>query len=249
MFCAMSGKRIHLSVIDSTNSYTNTLIGQNGIEPWTVVSADFQAAGRGQRGKNWQVEPHKNLTFSVVISPEIYLDHQFVISFLAVHSLISTLGDLGLRAQFKWPNDILVGDKKIAGILIENQVTEGLIKWSVIGIGLNVNQEIFETYPWIATSIKNELKMEVSLPWLLEKIVETMQTIWKTYVQRNTVWDKSFALNHLYGLGQKVGFTQGELEFDGVIVGLNANGGLILEVNGMEKTYYTGEISFRRSVS
>jgi BirA family biotin operon repressor/biotin-[acetyl-CoA-carboxylase] ligase len=246
----MSGNRIHLSVIDSTNSYTNALLSQNGIESWTVVFADFQKAGRGQRGKQWVVEPNKNLTFSVALATNVVVDKQFSISFMVVKSIIETLKDLGLHARFKWPNDILIGEKKIAGILIENQLFEGVINWSIIGIGLNVNQEKFEVFPWEATSVVKELSCDhLVISSLLEKIVAAMRVNWEVIMAKGGEWDQSFAMKHLYGLRQNVILRQGNREFEGVIIGLNPLGGLKIEIDGDEKTFYTGEVTIRRSAS
>lgn len=111
----------------------------------TLVWTDNQTAGRGQRGNSWESEPGANLTFSFTIAPsDLRMDRAFVISEAVSLAVSETLGEVGVEARIKWPNDIYVGDRKICGILIENSVrANGYVSLSVVGVGLNVNQRIF----------------------------------------------------------------------------------------------------------
>jgi len=133
-------KIVRFDTLDSTNS--EALRGD--YPEGTVILADHQTQGRGQRGNVWCSEKSQNLTFSVVHYPDLPLSDSFRISMAAALSVTDLLSSFGIESRIKWPNDIYVGNKKIAGILIENSLSgSSLIRKSVIGIGLNVMQTEF----------------------------------------------------------------------------------------------------------
>ena len=146
---------IKLDAIDSTNSYLKKIILNKDVSDSTIVTAKFQTKGKGQLGTNWQSEDSKNLIFSIYKKDlGIKVKDQFIISIIVSLALIKTLKKNNLpNLRIKWPNDIMSENKKICGILIENIVKEKHIKHAVIGIGLNVNQTIFDNLP-NASSIK-----------------------------------------------------------------------------------------------
>ena len=112
----------------------------------TVVSTYNQTAGRGQRGNSWESEPHKNLTFSVLLKPQhIIAREQFYISEIVSVAIVNTLRKyiIDQPIAIKWPNDIYVNDDKICGILIENTLSGYSISQSIAGIGININQQTF----------------------------------------------------------------------------------------------------------
>lgn len=137
-----------LERVNSTNSYALELIKQSAPAEGYVVWAKEQFAGRGQRGAAWQSEPGSNLTFSIILRPQFLpIAGQFRLTkaiALGIASFVShCLGD-GAHVKIKWPNDIYVKNCKIAGILIENVLEQSVLKYSVAGIGLNVNQVVFD---------------------------------------------------------------------------------------------------------
>jgi BirA family biotin operon repressor/biotin-[acetyl-CoA-carboxylase] ligase len=128
---------------------TNTVAAEMGDSAahGTAVWALTQSAGRGQRGNTWEAEPGKNLTFSLVLRPQyIAAARQFELSMLVSIAIVRVL-ERHLRTEvlIKWPNDIYVGDKKICGILIENTLSGTSIDRSIVGIGINVNQQFFQS--------------------------------------------------------------------------------------------------------
>lgn len=139
---------------DTLNSTNTTAMGAE-YGHGDVVVADRQTAGRGQRGNRWEAAVGQNLTFSVVVEPlHLAPGEQFVLSMIAALAVYDTLGELGICARLKWPNDVYVGDAKIAGILIENQLMGAhAINKSVIGVGLNVNQREFVQMEVMPTSV------------------------------------------------------------------------------------------------
>lgn len=140
---------IFLPEVQSTNSYAIELLKNvNPIEGTTIYTT-HQTQGRGQRGNAWISEPGRNIAVSLIIKPSFLsldkLFYLYIISALAVHDLMAELLDSSqFDIKIKWPNDILVNSKKIAGILNENIISNGVVNTSIVGIGMNLNQTNFE---------------------------------------------------------------------------------------------------------
>ncbi|WP_159636983.1 biotin--[acetyl-CoA-carboxylase] ligase [Sphingobacterium composti Ten et al. 2007 non Yoo et al. 2007] len=132
--------------LPSTNDYLKELLSKfKPLEQFTVIMAKNQTAGKGQRGNTWNSEPDSNLTASFLISPEkLEISNQFSLTVLASLAVYDTLKTLGFqKLSIKWPNDIMIENKKVAGILIENKIAGTYINHSIIGIGINVYQKQF----------------------------------------------------------------------------------------------------------
>ncbi len=135
--------------VDSTNSYAINLLKNVKLAEGTVVHTARQTNGKGQRGSLWIAEHNSNVTASVILNPGfLNIENQFYLYIISALACYDTITDLLNSSQFdikiKWPNDILLNRKKISGILIENTLQQQHLGWSVIGIGINVNQEVFE---------------------------------------------------------------------------------------------------------
>lgn len=128
--------------IDSTNSQANRELAD--APHGSVWVADFQTAGRGQRGNRWESKSAENLTFSILLRP-IFLHptQQFLISIIAALGVMRYLNGKGIAAKIKWPNDIYIGNKKICGMLIEHSISSDKLSGSIVGIGFNLNQKEF----------------------------------------------------------------------------------------------------------
>ncbi|KAA6306643.1 Bifunctional ligase/repressor BirA, partial [termite gut metagenome] len=130
---------IHLTEADSTSRYLTALCEQNRIEEFTVVLSDFQTAGRGQQDNSWEAEKGKNLLFSFVLYPSfLEARNQFLLSQIIALSVKEELDEWASGFSVKWSNDIYWENKKICGILIENDLTGSRIERSIVGIGLNI---------------------------------------------------------------------------------------------------------------
>lgn len=142
-------KLIKLNAIDSTNTFLKQLAATERVENFTVVAAEHQTNGKGQRGAVWSIESGKNLTFSVLYVKNQHLKiNLFTLNVIVALSVVEGLQLISSKQfKIKWPNDILADNKKIAGILIENSIKSQAEIQSVIGIGINVNQENFENLP------------------------------------------------------------------------------------------------------
>ena len=143
--------------LDSTSDEARRQI--RGLDNMSVVAAVCQYSGRGQRGNRWISAPGENLTFSVVLKPSgpplrgMLPSGQFAISEMAALAVRDYLVSRGVPAIVKWPNDVFVGDRKISGMLIENSVLPGSIEWSILGIGINLNQKDFPVMAAEAASL------------------------------------------------------------------------------------------------
>ena len=135
---------IRVKVVDSTNNYLKKLVHDEHPEEGSMVITKFQSAGRGQMGNGWASKAGKNLLLSLLIYPDNLLaNEQFIISRMASLAVKNCLDQFVDDIRIKWPNDIYWKDKKIAGMLIENDVQGRYIQNSVIGIGININQPSF----------------------------------------------------------------------------------------------------------
>lgn len=142
MLMIIGSEYIYRESTDSTNSYAQQLVKKVKPVEGTVIHTGYQTAGRGQKGNRWESERNKNLLFSIILYPiMIRPEDQFIISMAVSLGICDFISRHVKNCTIKWPNDIYVGDDKIAGILIENSLSGDTIESSVVGIGLNVNQE------------------------------------------------------------------------------------------------------------
>jgi len=170
-------KIIKLDAIDSTNSFLKDLAQDSSIEDYTIVTTKTQTSGRGQMNNSWVSEPNKNLTFSLFTRfKNLAIEHQPYLSFAVALAIFEVLDEVSVPdLGIKWPNDILSGNKKICGILVETTFTKQKIKNTVIGIGLNVNQKEFPEQLSNASSLVNILGKELNLDALLTSLIENLR--------------------------------------------------------------------------
>ena len=237
---------IKLDAIDSTNSYLKKIILEKDISDYTIVTANFQTEGKGQLGYIWESEDSKNLLCSIYKKDlGIKVEDQFVLSMLVSLSIVRTLENLNLPKLFiKWPNDIMSDNKKICGILIENIVKQNSIKESVIGIGLNVNQNTFKNLP-NATSIKKIKGVAFNIDKLLNDLVNNIK---KQFIDFNqSKIDLIFRQYEdvLYRMNIPSTFKNSEGDvFTGFIKGVNNLGRLkVLLEDNLTKSYSIKDIS------
>jgi len=159
---------------DSTNTQLQN--DRHNLEDLTVYAAFFQTAGRGQRGNRWESKRGENLTFSILFKPEsIAAKDQFVILKAVALGVVDYLAQRGVMCRVKWPNDIYFNDLKICGILIENGISCDKLAYSIAGIGININQEIFDPSAPNPTSLKlltgNEYDIRQELPDIVSSVI------------------------------------------------------------------------------
>lgn len=213
----------------------------------TVIMAENQYAGRGQAQNGWHADPGKNLTFSILLNPGFLdLAEQFDLTravSLGVFDALEPL--LGSQLKIKWPNDIFFADKKLGGMLIENIVQGGRIKNSVIGIGLNINQENFPPDLSGAVSLKQILQTDYDLKTLLSEICGHIEGYYLQLKAGKKEFVRNLYLTRLYWLNEAKRFRSQTGEFEGVIKGVKHNGLLTVENNNGEQMEFSlKEITF-----
>ncbi len=240
-----TGQRlIFVPECQSTNSLMLDLTSKSALPEGTVVITSNQFAGRGQRGNTWQSTAGMNLTFSVLLRPSfLSVKNKFALTITTSLSIFDFLQEKKLPdVKIKWPNDILVGRKKICGMLIENSIQGEMINQSIVGIGLNINQTEFPVSTATSLSIVCERNFDLNeeLNLLLEKLE-------KRYLQLRSGRQAELKieyLQNLLGLNQTQKFISYAQEFEGVIKMVSDSGELIVEINGTKKAFSLKEISF-----
>jgi BirA family biotin operon repressor/biotin-[acetyl-CoA-carboxylase] ligase len=140
----IGSKILHFKKVSSTNTVASRLAKYREVPEGSVVTADFQTGGKGRSGNKWFSEKGRNLLLSIILYPRhISPGDQFFISMTISLGIIDFIDRYTGGGKIKWPNDIYVGDKKIAGILIENSLMGDKMEFSIAGIGININQEVF----------------------------------------------------------------------------------------------------------
>ena len=242
---------IHLKSIDSTNSYASELLRQIKPIEGTLIYTFNQLNGRGQRGNSWECEANQNIALSIIVNPFfLHADKQFIITkivSLAIADLMSeVLRDTkdSLKVKIKWPNDIYVGDKKIAGVLIENTLRDTNLQHSIIGIGVNINQKEFISTKK-AISLQQLLKEEKELMPIVEKLCEAIE---KRYLQLRTnklAEINENYLNKLYQFEEWKNYSCNEQLFEGKILGVTETGKLEIQLRSNEiRRFDLKEIKF-----
>jgi BirA family biotin operon repressor/biotin-[acetyl-CoA-carboxylase] ligase len=166
---------IKIKKTDSTNRWLKEQSEKQALDEGTTVAAEFQTAGKGQRGNRWESEAGKNITCSLILYPRfLSVKQQFLLSEAVALGLKDAVEQYLPPVEIKWPNDIYCRNKKLAGILIENELTGQITCKSIIGIGLNVNQEKFSDAAPKAVSMRQILGKETDPDALLEQTVSAV---------------------------------------------------------------------------
>jgi BirA family transcriptional regulator, biotin operon repressor / biotin---[acetyl-CoA-carboxylase] ligase len=228
----------------STNDALLLLCQREPAPEGTLVITAHQTAGRGQRGNSWEAQPGMNLTFSLLLKPTfLEIQKQFFLNVMVSLGIRDYLTrKAGTKVHIKWPNDILVQEKKICGVLIENQLTGKVISNSVVGIGLNVNQQQFDVPA--ATSIARLTNSPSDLSDELDELVHTLEV---RYLQLKNMRTESMIedyLQNLFLLGAHHRFSDRNGDFDGRILGIDDIGRLRVERNEGVFSYDLKEISY-----
>ena len=241
-------KIIKLNAIDSTNSFLKDLVLNSNEENYTTVTTNKQTKGRGQQKATWLSEPFKNLTFSTFIRfKNLNIKHKKYLNFAVSLAIFDVLSKKQIpKLSIKWPNDILSANKKICGILIENTFIGSTIKNSIIGIGLNVNQELFPKSLPNTTSLKLETSIDFDLDDLLQEVLKNIQEkIYCLELEEFLYLEKRY-LDVLYKKNIPTMFKDSQDKiFMGKIIGISNLGNLLIELED-ESIHEFGlkEISF-----
>lgn len=172
----MNAQNHNIVETDSTNNYLKRLMRKSVLKDYTCVIADFQTAGKGQNINKWESQLGKNALFSIYINPkQISPGNQFIISKIVSLAIVDFLGQHTENISIKWPNDIYVGDRKIAGILIEITIKGSKIENAIVGIGLNLNQTEFSDKLPNPISLKQLNSSNFDIKETIEEIITRIE--------------------------------------------------------------------------
>jgi BirA family biotin operon repressor/biotin-[acetyl-CoA-carboxylase] ligase len=241
-----TGDRLFFETLSSTNDRMLAMLMDGSPAEGTIIYTSFQTGGRGHMGNTWESEKDKNLLFSILLLPDFLLpSEQFELSKIISLALADIVGKYTGNVAIKWPNDILAGDRKIAGILIENVVTFNRITRCIAGIGLNVNQEKFSSNVPNPTSLFLESGCQFDMTDLLDQVVKRIEYWYNVLYKDELNLINSEYLKKLYRINVLSKFiSKGEI-FQAKITRIEPTGELAVETSdGKELTFGFKEIEF-----
>ncbi|RYU94927.1 biotin--[acetyl-CoA-carboxylase] ligase [Emticicia agri] len=236
---------IYLPSCHSTNDVAAEKIQKESIFDGTIVITSDQTAGRGQRGNNWEALPGQNITMSVILKPDfLTATSQFRLNIaisLGVHEFLSKYVAENLR--IKWPNDVYIGNRKMGGILIENTIAGSRLNYSIVGIGLNINQLNFSNDKAISLRLAT-CQDEFDLEKLIEELCVCLEKYYLQLKNGHIDKQKEQYLNMLYRYQETHVFSKNGSSFLGKIVDIADSGQLMLEVEGGIQYFGFKEVAF-----
>lgn len=239
------GSKIYeFDLLESTNEVMKDMIHEGLLEAGTVIRSNYQTKGRGQRGTSWDAEADSNLLFSVQLTPnQLRADQQFVINEFASLALWDVLYSClpDHLVEVKWPNDLLVDGKKVAGMLVENSLKGSSIEWSILGIGINVNQLDFKQLPK-AGSIALFSGKQVDREEIFQEVLKSFDRRWKQLESGENL-RREYAAK-LYGYKLEVPVVIEGKEGKLNVQGLDSYGRLEAKWEGETRVFDLKEISF-----
>ena len=238
---------IHLKEVDSTNNYLKKILYEQRPVEGSVISADFQTAGKGQMGNFWSSENGKNLLLSLLVYPNgLPAKDQFIISRIASLAVKNCLDKFVDDIRIKWPNDIYRKDKKIAGILIENDVQGKFIQNSIIGIGININQQNFADDLPNPISLKQITKTDHDLEYIADIFLKEFFLLYREFQNGNTIQIEDEYMLDLYRVDDYYWFKDANGSFKAIIKEVLPSGHLLLKTmkEGETRQYAFKEVAF-----
>ena len=240
------GRKVHyFSEVTSTNDVAKELAAK-GVEEGTIVLAETQTRGKGRLGRKW-LSPRGGIWFSVILRPKIPARDSYQLTFMAAVAVAKAIRKMfEVNAGIKWPNDVLVNERKVCGILTETTIRGNAVDFAVIGIGVNANVDLTsfpEDLRTSVTSLGAEVKREVDREEFFSALLEELENYYEVLQQKKfeLVLEEWKALTTLFGAHVKV--TSFEEKLKGVAVNVNRNGALeVLLKNGTVRKIVSGDV-------
>ncbi|MFI3200788.1 MAG: biotin--[acetyl-CoA-carboxylase] ligase [Eubacteriales bacterium] len=234
--------------VGSTNQELKKLAEEEALHG-TLYIGEQQVAGRGRRGREWESDTGENITMSLLLRPDFNPDLASRLTLVMAISVAKALEEVtGLSCMIKWPNDILIREKKVCGILTEMSAEMGFIHYVVIGVGINVNHmNIPKHLEEIATSIQKEMGRKCKRTDIIVRTMEYFEEAYETFCQTYDVSEMLDWYNdHLLNKNSMVRVLLPEQEYEAKAIGINEKGELQVERDdGMIENIYAGEVSVR----
>jgi BirA family biotin operon repressor/biotin-[acetyl-CoA-carboxylase] ligase len=222
-----------LSEVDSSNNYAMQRVQAHLAGHGATWFAHYQNAGKGQRGKQWNAEPGQNIMMSCVLEPNtLSIDNQFVLNAAVALGCFDFFNKYAIdNTSIKWPNDIYWGDRKAGGILIENVLNGENWRFSVVGIGLNINQTLFPKTLRNPVSLKQITGKTFNVIALAKELCGNLDSRWKQLLV--TPFEKLLAeySSHLYKINEPAFFKKENAVFNAIVKGVNKKGELLIETD------------------
>lgn len=239
---------VYYEETDSTNTRVKQLAEQ-GAQQGTLVVADRQSAGKGRRGRGWESPKGENIYMSLLLRPKIEPSKAPMLTLVMAYSVALAIREQEeLEVGIKWPNDLVVGTKKICGILTEMNAEIDYINYVVIGVGINVNVKKFpEELSEKATSLFNEQGKEVRRAVLMAKIMQLFEENYERFLKEQNLAFLQEAYNQLLvSRGREVTVLEPGHEYHAHAIGINETGELLVrKEDGKEEAVFAGEVSVR----
>lgn len=229
------GKTIeYYQILESTNAEAWELI-EDGAEHGTVVITDNQTAGKGRRSNSWTSSPDRSLTFSVIVTPENIFS-QTLVPLAAGIAASDAMKPFGISPALKWPNDILINGKKAGGILCESKFRSGMLSAAVIGIGLNVNEEL-EDFPEALSENATSMFMESGSRCQRERVLaECLDALEHALMLTDEEVIKEWT-KRCGHIGKQVSFSSSGESVSGIFIGLDESGSAVVKTDGKEQSF------------
>jgi BirA family biotin operon repressor/biotin-[acetyl-CoA-carboxylase] ligase len=225
-------KMITLESVSSTNNYAMHLLEEQEVEEGMVILTKYQSKGRGQDHNRWISEKGSNLLLSIILYPVfVPASEQFILNKVLSLSILDFIRHISHLENIliKWPNDIYIGEKKVAGILVQNSIQGNRIEHTIAGIGININQEDFPAFEPEATSLKKEtsraFQIKTCANLFFNKIALRYHQL-RSGARETIHWDY---LHSLYRFNTWHRYQVGNRKFKAKIIGVNEFGKLVLE--------------------
>ncbi|MER0439780.1 biotin--[acetyl-CoA-carboxylase] ligase [Emticicia sp. W12TSBA100-4] len=237
---------VYLPSCHSTNDIAAEIIQTKRVFDGTIVITSDQTAGRGQRGNSWETLPNQNITVSMILKPDfLNIAQQFRLNIavsLGIYEFLCKYLSDGLT--IKWPNDVYVGNRKMGGVLIENTLSGTRIAYSVIGIGLNINQLSFLNDKAISLRLASQCQDDFEIEKLIEQLCECIEKYYLQLKNGHTDVQKKKYLERVFRFGEWHQYEQNGERFFGKIVDVAETGHLMMEIGEEVKKFDFKEVSF-----
>ena len=237
---------LHLPIVDSTNNYAMALIEKKQAADELTVVTDEQSGGKGRHGNQWLSTKCENVMLSLILNMNwLPLKRQFELSAAISLAVCEFLQRKTSEKVFiKWPNDIFINDSKAGGILIENIIKGKIWQWSVIGMGLNINQEHFDESSFTATSLKKETGKDFEVIKLAEELYESVLKRIEGLKSGNFNKMLEEYNQHLYARDKWVKLRKGNQVFETKIISVSLSGELVTK-DAKERRFLFDEVEFK----
>jgi BirA family biotin operon repressor/biotin-[acetyl-CoA-carboxylase] ligase len=238
------GKNVfYFNKIHSTNLHAKQLIKEN-IEEGTIVISDVQTKGRGRKDRFWH-SPIGGLWFSIVLYPNLSSKSGMLITMTASISIAQAIKEVvGLDAEIKWPNDLLIKNKKVCGILTEIDADLQKIKYAIVGIGINVNNKIEDDLKNTAISLKQEIDKKISKVNFLKSVLEKFDSNYIKLKNKNFNYIRKTWLTYANIINKKIKITEENNVTIGIVKEIDEYGHLILNTKFDKVKIISGDVKY-----